>query len=449
MSHSVVAPAAARRLTGDAVPSVESRPLSPSILRRPGLWVTLMTVVPLLVGSGYVIENWLGARELARVKAAVAAAGIELDPHRIPSSRPPDAENFCATPLLLALGNGVTSGPEYQSVERLSRWRSDSYGNRPALQSLSRPEPADWALIRDVLAVNDLKSGLTRGGPEPLAEISALLDRELASVMADLEAALPRPRSVLVPTSLDRLRGGQAAHDISLELTGLRNLFSVIELRVHVDLASGRPDRAATGILLLLRLAEGVEAHETALGAMVGGSARIQALAATWTAALSPEALSKERWLELAAAHRAGGSLERIPDILRGEMIFAHESGTLLRADRKRLWEWLGGYYTGGGTGVRWQQWLCEVIPPGWIDFNMARSLEGSLIMMQRFGDTADPKRFNREKQTDQAREWLAARSGLGHDTLAWHSFFMSSRIPAAVARFPFISRLGETACAL
>ena len=438
------------------MPSVDSKSPSPSILRRQGFWITLLTVVPLLIGSLYVIENWMGARELARVKTEVAAAGIELDPHRTPSTRPPDSENFFATPLLLALGNGVTTVPEYHSVERLARWRNNSGDKstsklgRPELRSPTHPGPTDWALIRDVLALTDPTLALTSGGPEPLTELSAVLDRELATVMGDLEAALPRPRSVIVPTFLDRLRSGHAAWDISLEATALINLSSVINLRVHVDLATGRADRAVEGIRVLLRLAEGIEASGYMMAALLGGAVRDQALRATWTAALSPHDLSKEAWLELAEAHRTGGSFDRVSNAVRGEMIFAHEAGSALRADRKRLSETLG-YYTGHSPAPRWHQWVCEVIPPGWVDFNRARSLEGGLIMIQRVGDTADPQRFNAEKNSAWAREWVAARSDLGHGVLVESTLggFGSGAILSRLGATACVSRLGEIVCAL
>jgi hypothetical protein len=48
----------------------------------------------LLLSGGFLAENILGAGKLARVKAGLAAVGIKLDPHKIPSTRPPDAENF-------------------------------------------------------------------------------------------------------------------------------------------------------------------------------------------------------------------------------------------------------------------------------------------------------------------------------------------------------------------
>lgn len=415
--------------------------------------VKILLAVVLLVGSAYVIENWLGARALARVKAEVAAAGIELDPHKITSFHPPDAENFCATPLLLAFGSGATSGPELHYIARIARWQdvenSWDYPDAisPALQSPNQPEPTDWAAIRDAILRINPRFGLVRGGTDPLGELAAMMDRDFDRVMADLEAALPRPYSVLVPTSLDRLRDSLNPSSISLSDVGVPQLSWVVNLRAHLDLGTGRQKRAVENIRILLRLAEGSEDFDNGIhtwAARSSGYARLLALKTTWTTANYPCEIPRQAWLELAAAHRTGTSLERVSQQVVGAMIHA---GQLTKGFRASVRE--------TRSQSRWDSnpfvlgWIFEAMPSGWYDFNTAHALEAGLISLRHADDPANPQRFDSQKNEIRVKEWLTDRSWLGHTLLARIVATGDSWSLTSVARSVIFSRLAEIACAL
>ncbi|MFN0127289.1 MAG: hypothetical protein ACKV19_11455 [Verrucomicrobiales bacterium] len=435
------------------MPSGTSSPESPSLLRRPGCWITFLTAVPLVVGGMYAIENWLGVRELARVKREMAAAGIVLDAHRLSSSRPPDADNFFGTPLLLALSKGTTSSPEYRSIERLARWSDwmDNFSPAPghSMPAPQHPAPADWAVIRDAIAAKDRSSGLVKGGPQPLLEITAVLDRELAVIMADLEAALPRPHAVLVPTLQDRVRAGERVDDIYAEEAAVRYLATAVHFRARTDLASARLEQAASDTRILLRLAEGTEAFGTGRSAIIGSAIRMKAASTTWAAAVSQGSMPRQAWSELSAAHRTGASLERIAQALHGEMIVMDHSARMLRADPPRMAEVFLGIDMHGSMQVeQWKEWLVRFGPPGWIDFNVAGALEGNWQLRQRFEDPAHVERFNSARNRSWARDWLESRS-LAHGLIARRSLHGLVTSATMITRSAMLSRLAETACAL
>ena len=74
--------------------------------------ITLFTLIALVT----VWVDWYGARRLRKVKAALAGKGQSFDLRDASPDPIPDADNFCAIPLLKNLilasdGDGTTSGP--------------------------------------------------------------------------------------------------------------------------------------------------------------------------------------------------------------------------------------------------------------------------------------------------------------------------------------------------
>jgi hypothetical protein len=164
-----------------------------SLLRRPGCWIGFLTIIPLLVGAAYVLTNWAGARQLNQTKAELAAAGIELDPSKIPSDRPPDESNFCATPLIKAITGGTATGPQMESIKRVAEWHSLASKAGARLQSARHPAATDWRAVRDAVAAGDPHAALDPQAP-PAAALSQSLEADLGSGLCrTLERRGPAP----------------------------------------------------------------------------------------------------------------------------------------------------------------------------------------------------------------------------------------------------------------
>jgi hypothetical protein len=443
------------------MPSAEPPSDCPALIRRPGCWIAFLIVISLLVGTAFCLENWLGARALARAKTKVAAAGLEIDPQRLPSIRPPDAENFCATPLLLDTGTG-TGAPRSQVLkeleERSARWRHLPHAHDVDVQSPFTPAPTDWTRVRDALATDDSRLGLIKGSPAPLAELAAYLDKELGAVFAELSAALPRPRSVLVPTLREKFRDEQYSSTVAgNHLGSMNSLALALSFQALTDLATGRGPRAAEIIRIMLRLAEGAEAEGLYVHLYAGNSLRFTALQTTWVAALTPHALPADDWLRLAATYRLPPSLDRVREMVQFEMMASVLDDSVRRQDVEQLaadidWGLHPGstfFSRGPKTRLHWQGPLVPLIPSGWLDFNLATTLEGTLALLERVTDPHQPQRFSVYANSDWSKTWLAPRSALGHGIFARSSMGSMGSFVADLARHTVLCRLAETACAL
>lgn len=223
-----------------------------NLVRRPGCWIAILAIIPLLIGAAVCLENWLGARALARAKTRIASAGIDLDPRHLPSIRPPDAENFCATPLFLDAGTSAPGAQVLQQLEnRIARWQHILHTHGVEVQSPSAPAPTDWTSVHDALAKAESGLGLIAGTPAPLADLGDSLDKELGSVFAELSAALPRPRSVFIPSINEKFRNGHNPYTVARNHVGSANSVALaLSLRARTDLATGREPRAAETICI-------------------------------------------------------------------------------------------------------------------------------------------------------------------------------------------------------
>jgi hypothetical protein len=300
--------------------------------------------------------------------------------------------------------------------------------------------------------------GLIKGSPAPLAELAACLDRELGAVLTELSAALPRPRSVFVPTLREKFRDEQDSSTVAgNHLGSMNSLVRTLSFQALTDLATGRGPRAAEIIRIMLRLAEGAEAEGFGVHLLGGNSIRFNALETTWVAALTPHALPADDWLRLAAAYRLPPNLDRVREMFQFEMMGSVLSDSVRRQDVEQLaadidWGLHPGstfFSRGPKTRLHWQGPLVHLIPSGWLDFNLATTLEGILALLERVTDPHQPQRFNAYANSDWSKAWLAPRSALGHGSFARSSMGFMGTFVAELAHHTMLCRLAETACAL
>lgn len=431
-------------LNGGLMTDSGETPHARSLLRRPGCWISFLTIIPVLIGGLYLVENWVGSRELARVTSEVAAAGIELDPRKIPSARPPDEENFCAVPLLLAIGGGTAPGPEMAVIKRMGEWQSMASKAGVRLQSARHPAVTPWAAWREAVVAADPAAGIEPGTSDPVKALSATLERELAAVFAELSAALPRPHSYLVPSYLDDLRERRNLYTGGRWINDLRSLASVCYLRATLAMEAGDAARAVESLRFLLRLAEGTESYGTAVAGLVGISIRSLALNAVWVAAERRQ-LPAPTWRELAAAFQTEQPLERLPERIQAEMIFSTQAFADFRKTPEQLWAGAGSSGPPGLPGT-WQRFAAGFVPRGWFDANEATVLDIYLNLLRRTQDAGVLDRFN-------TKEW--AQTWVGPQGFPWHNHVAQSLMSVMhswvvpVASNHATCRLAEAACAL
>ena len=186
---------------------------APSLLRRPGCWITALTGLPLLVAAVYFTENILGARQLARAKADLAAAGMAPTADAVKGPPPADEDNFCTIPLLAAIGKGTNPVPGLEPVMVMVEWYNAVTQAGVSVQGPSTPAPTDWQRAYDSLvAAGHIEPGHL-DTDEPLTESEAqdisltvlaeTVETTLAPVTAEIRGALDRPQALCKPGYFD------------------------------------------------------------------------------------------------------------------------------------------------------------------------------------------------------------------------------------------------------
>ncbi|MFN0129926.1 MAG: hypothetical protein ACKV19_24945 [Verrucomicrobiales bacterium] len=416
----------------------------PSLLRRPGCWVTFLALVPLLIGGLYLTENIVGARRLARVTADLAAGGIELDPHKITPTRPPDDENFFATPFLAAIGAGSAHDPGMQAVRRMEKWEMIS-----RIEPLHSAKPTDWTAVRDAIAAKDKQAGITPTD-RPIADLLVSLDRDLTPIAAELTAALARPKSRLVPDFYDELRAGKDSGNLDQSwIHDVRTLACALALRGRLEIEAGNPRSVAETVLILLRLAEGVETDGATLGLLVANSVTRQAGLIAWLAA-DRRVLPRQVWVDWARAFSRPRPLELLPDVVRGEMITLQHGALRVRADRGSLFP--GSFNTATlsyNPPDPWVQVAAQFIPRGWFDMNEAHALQSLSELIRHFEKPPSPDYFGRNAMETWIRPKIEPAGWLHHHLFARSCLGLYPSIGSAAASTQSLCRLAEVACAL
>lgn len=428
----------------DAMTPVPASAPSSPLFRRPGCWITCLSLLAVLVGGAILAENRLGARKLARIKAELAAAGIELDPHKIPSARPPDAENFFATPILSAVAKGSLPAPTGQAVQRIARWPSWAQHSRFPIQPVHSTRPTDWIRVRDLIATRDKAAGLASTG-DPVADLSHALERDLAPLLVELTAARTRPHSHLVPDFMERVRSGETAISIGTPwVHPMKELETVLGLRSRFGVITRQPEQVSDSVLILLRLAEGTEAYGGIPASVTAVSLRRTATEGAWAAA-EQRRLPGSTWHEWARAFASHRPLDHLPQTIIDDMVHFQSISVFVRQP-----EGLMDLIYGRSTPPEpWRRAALSLVPHGWADINSANALEAAGSLWRLLQDPSRPDRFTSSAWHTEVDRWVYQKDALRH---RWLVDLVVPFYPSTVfrvVRSHADCRLAEAACAL
>ncbi len=340
----------------------QASPSSPSLLRRPGCWLTFAAAIPLLIGIAWVVEDWAGRRHLEKTKARLAAEGFEFDTDRLLPHPVPDEENFCAIPLLRAIGRGEEVDPEVKKVwEWLQPAKQSGKESTPLLQQLFNPDnrkPTDWAAAyADLMTLDPAMFGDTAPA-DPLRALDVLVEQTAAASFAELEQAMDRPQAQWLPP----LREALSREDIfSYSVPWFnqsRQLAAALSLRWHLAVATADHERAGRTWKILQRLTEASEQHGTLVSLLIGTSIKALAIRSLWGAA-AERSLPAEAWRQLAAT--LPGASPR-PALRQALMLDADASELALKYFQQDP----------ATSSSRPAHDLFKLLPNGWYSFNAA-----------------------------------------------------------------------------
>ncbi len=344
---------------------------------------TLLVIVSLTVFL-YSLELWRGKWAYARLQKEVQQQGGSLDLASIIPPPVPDAENFCATPLLAALVDFPEDSPwflgtvEPKPSPDLDRVRAivPSWVRRNDRNAWTRAELTDFEARRDTMLLYTNQFGRMCSTNSAVAEIRKALTI-FDPPLSELREAMNRPRS---RWNLPFESGWFVEIKTGPRNIARRALIEVLNLRSVTYLASGNLDAALADVELSLRLADTlrgepsffsfagrIELLRESLGPIWEGMARRQ-----W----SPDSLKRlqqrlEGFQLIADAKQQskGGSLiwmsfcREIDESLSIRNLLAHRE-QLLASDRAPML-WVGLAWKLHPTGWTYQN---EVYAYRWFD---------------------------------------------------------------------------------
>lgn len=417
------------------------------LIRRKGCWFAAATVPFLLIGLLFPLENWLGARHLAKTKARLESAGITLASERLLPALPPEEENFGAAPVLRALAENDKSHPGVWAADETEKWRRPEIDGKTyfiRLPHAKNPVSPDWEEIHRNLVGAPPPESIT--APENLAK---LLEEKAGAIFAELENYLPRPCAMVPPGALARWQ--DQSEPRKSDPMKIISFGDVLKLRFFLALANRDPDRAAKSWLIQWRFAELMEHEKGIPMAVIGMALRFVNLDSLKFALreryLAPQAMREiQRHL---SGFNGQTSLEfslrfnciEIPEDI--ERLRRSPASILQFFDTPSLpaWDWLPG----GGWDDYFAE-LAEFTPKGWFDFNEAAYLQAHASLLQLVQDTSRPDRFS----TASLEAAVPEKSGFPyHERYAAELFSMTLRYFQRQAELITATRLAEAACAL
>ena len=267
----------------------------------------------------YSLELWRGKRAYASLQREVEAKGGSLAFSAVIPPPVPDAQNFCATPLLAAITDYESRSPLISP--NTEQWRNPAIIDR--LRSMSLPTPGRRELNLWVRRLNHpgegpshprpkqgqqlwLCAGMTdlaawqeaftedtsypvssasRGPAEAVLLALSKFDAELN----ELHAANQRPAA---RWALHYQDGWFVQTDNTVRWDALRNLVGILKLRAAAELASDRTDAALQDVKLSLRLANSLQSEPLFFSHDERQRLLLTSLQAVW------EGLVTHRWTE-------------------------------------------------------------------------------------------------------------------------------------------------------
>lgn len=432
------------------MPAAPLSPNSVSLLRRPGCWIVACTGLPLLIAAAYLVENSLGTRQLARAKADMAAAGMPLTVAAVKQPTPADADNFCAIPLLAAIGKGVDPVPGIEPVTEISNWVNALTDAGVEIQDPQAPAPTDWQHVFDCLVeaghIDSESLESFAEVPDAAKEALALkIESVLAPVTAELMGALDRPHAVFRPGYLDAPPSTLFDGSPSRSYASLLFIAKAYKLRATLAIDRGDGATVVDSCRLLLRIATANEAESPLIAALVSAAITQLAVRIVWTACAA-RTLQESDYTRLAQLLHTIRPLDTLRDILHAEATLSQVVHDWMRQSPALYLAVMRDPSDPARTLPPVWKAGSLFIPPGWFDANQATSLRLNLRLLSRLEDPSIIDRYVLDP-------WLKDEMERANQ-FPFHGFTVSSwsileRPIEQRARIHAVCRLAESACAL
>lgn len=337
--------------------------------------ITLVTLLVLFVAW----VNWTGARVWSEAQQRVRDEKLTLDFRQTLPESVPDAENFCATPLLRDLVV-VVDGDASKGEPAAKRKALEALGlpegkqtpsglERPAIQRKPGEDAAkhmaDWAKwlreMKVAMPVTDAQN--------PAREVLAALAYQDAAV-AEMAEGLDRPQAQFQPAPRDRelpetLFAMQLPH-----YAALMDAFGGLGLRAVAAAQAGESAKAHEAARTMARLGEAIGQEPFLIGLLVNRACAVQTCQVVWTLCEARSGTAED-------FRKLQRDLERL-DFTRatfraweGELAAAVDSVMYLKKSRdSNLLAILGPENTAGKTSG--PEYITRLLPAGWFDMNAA-----------------------------------------------------------------------------
>lgn len=379
---------------------------------RATVWtlVSLVTLYALFVS----VENWTGARALAKAKERVAEEGETLDFMSLVPPLPPGAENFCALEPLAGITDAKhPSAPELESLEAIT---SKMPGRVPSDPSGTVP---DWKPWIEHLAKNGI--GTTDTTP---AGMLAALDAAHPVLKALADAAPRHPAAQFTPR-IGENHGNGPIFALPMPHYNLaQRLARALLLRCHLAIAAGQAGEALRCLQASLRLCDACLREPVLISQLVGCS--IHGMVMDRVRVLLHSRIATGAELEI-----LNGELGRIdfPSALlqsmRGELAGATQTLESIRTRSDVLDLLFTINYEQGGSQPLVQPVVKRMLPLGFIDHSEAvviRQQLDWLILPAKRGGYPELSRGLKDLEAD-----LAGRGKLSRP----HHLLASLMMPA------------------
>lgn len=318
-----------------------------------------------LIVAFYLWENYSGPKALRETVAAYGKAGFPLDPAKVLPGPVPDAENFCAHPLLAGIA-ATREGKPTPEAERKIEAIAELFPKPKPGTSLARSQfhkpntPEFWAQQRQILADSPTYNAAVPADEtdDAKAVYAALqIQRPLLDELA--AAAASRPLAVFTPAPVER-----AAHfadvDSAYQTSKMMPLVRLIQLHARAAVATGHPEEAAAHTAVLWKLHDAANGERTLIGHLVATTlVRMwcelahEALTATGTETSVLEQFSQQ-------IPATWNPQKALLNAMHGEAMYIY--GGFSGRSRAELTEALQAGFNS------YHKWLVKLGPRGWID---------------------------------------------------------------------------------
>ncbi len=285
------------------------------------------TVVTLtaLIASLYAWVNWSGARQLRNVEAMLKAEGETLDFRETMNEPVPEAENFCAIPLLkdlaLVVDNDASKGAPAEKRKRLEAIRLPS-----SAKGVARPPKYANAAIGKRTDFKAWADFLRKEGSLPMPVDSGDAARDVLAALSkydaivqELATGLNRPKAQWTPEWKTRELPEMLLSLQNPHYSSVMAVNRTLSLRVAAAAFAGEAAKAHEAALIMARTTQASLNDSMLIGLLVGSSGAEMLYHATWELCAN-HAGNAENFTKLESAIRAFDFQRAALRAFRGEM---------------------------------------------------------------------------------------------------------------------------------